>query len=134
MHGAPETLTDLPAHVLIGADRDPIFQLGLERLGGPLPRRSFRLRCDSEAAQISALRQGLGIAFCQTGIAARDPDLIQVLPKQVRFFLDCWLVTHNDLRMMRRVRLVQDHLAQVLPGLFARRPAVLTASRTPAST
>jgi hypothetical protein len=45
-----------------------------------------------------------------------------VLDELVRFELDCWLTTHEDLRAVRRVRLVRDHLEQVLPRLFGRRP------------
>jgi DNA-binding transcriptional LysR family regulator len=120
-HGTPVAVTDLPAHILIGSDRDPTFLAGIEQLGGPLTRRDFRLRCDSEVAQIAALRQGLGIAFCQAGVASRDLNLVPVLREQIRFALDCWLVTHEDLRLLQRVRLVADHLARDLPKLFDRR-------------
>jgi DNA-binding transcriptional LysR family regulator len=59
-HGTPSALEDLRSHILIGADRDPTFLAALNQFGGLLSRRNFRLRCDSEAAQIAALRQGSG--------------------------------------------------------------------------
>ena len=120
--GTPREIGDLRDHVLIGADRDPAFLNALKTLGGDLTRRSFRLRCDSEAAQLSALRGGLGIAVCQTGIAARDANLMPVLPDQVGFSLDCWLAVHDDLRAVHRIRLLHEHLARELPRLFARKP------------
>lgn len=119
--GMPESLADLAAHLLIGPDRDPAARAALAAATG-LPERALRLRCDSEAAQLAALRAGLGIAACQTGVAARDPGLVPVLPGQVRFTLDCWLAMHDDLRGVARIRLVRDHLAAALPVLFARSP------------
>ncbi len=121
-HGSPQEPGDLRGHLLIGADRDPAFLAALEAFGGAMTRRSFRLRCDSEAAQLAALREGIGIAICQRGIAARDPDLVPVLAGQVSFRLGCWLVMHDDLRAVRRIRMVYDHLGKCLPRMFKRQP------------
>lgn len=121
--GTPRSAGDLAGHVLIGADTDAAFLGAMAGLPGRLGRRSFRLRTDSEAAQLAAIRQAVGIGVCQWGIAMRDPRLVPVLPDEVRLVLDCWLATHGDLRAVRRIRLVQEHLARVLPGLFGRKPS-----------
>lgn len=118
--GTPQGVDDLRDHVLIGSDRNPAFLAAVQSFDGQLARRSFRLRCDSGAAQLSALRSGLGIAVCQVGIAAREESLVRVLPDRVGFKLDCWLAIHDDLRAVRRVRLVHDHLKNELPRLFRR--------------
>ncbi|GAB1479486.1 LysR family transcriptional regulator [Paracoccaceae bacterium] len=114
-HGRPTALADLSGHRLIGPDRDAASISFLEGLDPALSRRSLRLRCDSEAAQLSALRAGMGIGICQRGIAARDASLEPVLPQSFRFPMECWLVTHDDLRHVRRIRLLFDHLASTLP-------------------
>jgi DNA-binding transcriptional LysR family regulator len=79
----------------------------------------LRLRCDREAAQLNALRAGLGIGAAQAGVARACPDLRPVLADSFAFRLDCWLAMHEDLRGSARVRLVFDHLAAHLPAALA---------------
>lgn len=116
--GRPASLRDLAAHTVIGPDHDKAALAGLEAFGGLLGRSDLRLRTDSEAAQMAAVRAGLGIGVLQVGIAARDPMLEPVLADTVRWTLDAWLVLHDDLRRLPLVRLVADHLAAVLPAVL----------------
>ena len=116
-HGTPATLGALADHVLIGPDGDPMALEGFAKAG--IPRRLIRLRCDREAAQLNAIRAGLGIGVMQAGIARRDPDLRPVLAGHVAFTLECWLVLHADLRQSARVRLLADHLAAHLAQAMA---------------
>jgi DNA-binding transcriptional LysR family regulator len=57
------------------------------------------------------LRAGFGIGICQTGIARRDPDLLPVLAKQFKVEMEVWIVMHNDLKRISRMRLMFDHLS-----------------------
>ena len=59
-------------------------------------------------------RGGVGFGVCQNRLAARDPDLVAVLPDAFHFDLDTWIVMHEDLRRVRRVRLVYEALAKGL--------------------
>ncbi|HEY1707406.1 MAG TPA: LysR family transcriptional regulator [Rhizomicrobium sp.] len=117
-HGVPKTFDDLQRHTIIGFDRDAS---ALRSVGGafPVTREVFALRSDSEHAQLAALRAGFGIGGVQAGIAARDPNLVRVLPDAVRFSLEMWLAMHEDLRTNRRVRLLFDHLARSLEAYAA---------------
>ncbi len=112
-HGLPKSFDELATHAVIGFDRDTA---SLRSVSGtfPVTRDVFALRSDNDHAQLAALRAGFGIAAIQAGIAARDNDLVPVLPEQVRFGLEMWLVMHEDLRMNRRVRLLFDHLSNAL--------------------
>jgi DNA-binding transcriptional LysR family regulator len=109
-HGTPHSAVDLARHAIIGFDRDAasVRWLGTEP---PVKRDLFALRTDDDQAQLNALRAGFGIGGCQAGIAARDPNLLVVLPGELGFRLEMWLVMHQDLRSSRRVRLLFDHLA-----------------------
>jgi DNA-binding transcriptional LysR family regulator len=60
------------------------------------------------------LRAGVGIGGCQTAIAARMPELIRILPSEITFKLEMWLVMHQDLKGTRRVRLLFDFLRKRL--------------------
>jgi DNA-binding transcriptional LysR family regulator len=112
--GIPRTIAELRQHRLIGFDHDDTSfrAVGVSRL--PISRETFGFRSDSDLAQLAALRAGVGIAGCQIRISARDDQLVPVLPMEVRFRVELWLVTHKDLRATRRVRLLFDHLAKGL--------------------
>ena len=113
-HPAPQSVEDLARHALIGFDRDASYARLAERLEFPFHREAFALRCDSDLAQLAALRAGFGIGVCQLGIARRDRHLVPVLPSALVFPMEAWLVMHRDLRASRRVRLVYDHLGAEL--------------------
>lgn len=110
-HGVPTTLAQLRAHPIIGFDRaDPY----LTRAAGALhlDREMFALRVDNDLAALAALRAGFGLGVCQAPIAARDPDLIRVLEREISFDLDFWVVMHGALKGFARMAAVFDHLAQ----------------------
>lgn len=110
-HGYPERLEDLMHHALIGFDRTPPFANLLKALPMPVTRELFAFRCDTDLAQLAALRAGFGIGMCQAGIARRDPDLLPLLSKQFAVEIEIWIVMHNDLRRSARMRSMFDHLA-----------------------
>lgn len=118
-HGLPTTIEAIADHPLIGFDRDEASLRSLESAAAFLHRDRFAFRCDSDLAQLAALRAGYGLGGCQLGIAADEPDLVPVLP-DVRFELEMWLAMHEDLRTVARVRVLYDFLADSL-GAYVRR-------------
>lgn len=107
--GAPARLAQLREHVLIGGDRERGLIDALGAAGLAMAPRDFTLRTDSDLAALAAVRAGLGIGICQVPLAARPPALRRVLPA-LGFTLDAWVVMHEDLRSVRRVRTVFAHL------------------------
>jgi DNA-binding transcriptional LysR family regulator len=113
-HGLPHAPSDFSHHRLIGFDRDMHILRTTGGAAARLQRKDFAIRTDSIAAQIAMLRAGLGITACQVNVARRDPNLVPVLAKDMSFQGEVWLVTHPDLKSVRRVRLLFDHLARRL--------------------
>ena len=113
-HGVPKNLDELRQHAIVGFDNDASAIRSFRQTGLPITRALFAFRSDNDHAQLAALRSGFGIAGCQKRIAARDPELVAILPGAFRFELEMWLVMHEDLRASRRVRLLYDHLAEAL--------------------
>jgi DNA-binding transcriptional LysR family regulator len=110
-YGLPADLRDLANHSLIGFDTEtPAIRGMLARVAG-VRRAMFALRSDSDLAQLAAIRAGYGIGICQAALAARDPDLVRVLPGHFEFALDTWLAMHENLRSSRQCRVVFDALA-----------------------
>lgn len=117
--GAPRDVQSLVAdHEMVGEDRGTAIIDALGRLTDEAGRMRFRYRSDSEAAQLAAIRAGIGIGVCQRPLGRADPVLQQVLP-DVTVGLDIWLVTHADLRGQRRIRALIEHLAGALAAFAA---------------
>lgn len=110
--GAPATLSELAMHDVIGPDRSRVDLAFAESLGSAFVRERLVLRTDSHPAQLAAARAGLGIAVAQVPIGTRDPALIRILPDHQVAVLDTWIVTHENLSQVPRVRAVFDALAQ----------------------
>jgi DNA-binding transcriptional LysR family regulator len=99
---------------LIGFDEDVSILKSFGGIAAQMTRENFAFRTDNVTAQLALLRAGAGIGACHTEVAAGDADLVPVLPKQVRFEREVWLVMHADLRKVRRVRSLYDHLRNEL--------------------
>lgn len=110
-HGTPAALEDVNRLPLIGYESETNSIRALKAMGLTLRREDFIYRTDNDLAQLAAIRGGVGIGVCQSRLAARDPDLVAVLPDAFHFDLDTWIVMHEDLRRVRRVRLVYEALA-----------------------
>lgn len=118
--GLPEAVADLAHHRLIGFDVDSTSFSAIGETGLGVTRDTFGFRTDSDPAQLAALRAGVGIAGCQHQIAARDNQLVPILPDKIGFRLEIWLGMHEDLRATQRVRLMFDHLAKELASYVGR--------------
>ena len=116
--GTPRTLADLKDHDLIGYDVEtPAIRAAVQQYPA-LSRDAFALRVDSDVAQLAAIRAGFGIGICQTVVAARQPDLVRVLPDAFHMALETWIVMHEDLRGNARCRAVFDALVEGLSGII----------------
>lgn len=109
--GWPRTMNELAEHDIIGPDRHSAdLKLGATVIP-ELGAMRYALRTDCHPARIAAARAGLGITVVQVPIGRRDPGLRRVLPDANVAKLDTWIVTHEDLRAVAKVRAVFDHLA-----------------------
>lgn len=113
-HGTPASLADLAQHALIGFDKETPF-VRAARKNFPLWNRdNFAVRTDSDMAQMALIRAGCGIGVCQVNLAARDPNLVQVLPGSIPLALETWLTMHEDLRHNPRCKVTFDALLKGL--------------------
>jgi len=111
-HGLPAGLQELGGHILIGYDKDETVTRGVTLDGLRITRDLFRYRVDNDLAQWQALLAGVGIGGCQEKLAARNPDLVAVLPGKIRLRYGVWLVMHEDQRDNRRIKLLFDFLGE----------------------
>ena len=114
LHGQPQSVAALRSLPLVGFEHEPSAVRDLRRQVLGLRREDFTFRSDSHLAQLAAIRAGAGAGFCQMALARRTPELVQLFANTIAYDLEIWLAMHEDLRPVRRVRLVFDHLAQAL--------------------
>lgn len=111
-HGRPMSLTERPGHSLVGFDTMPSQSRGIVA-EVEVGRDLFDIRTDSDLAQLALIRAGAGIGACQRQLAERL-GLVSVLPTALRFTMETWVVMHEDLKPVRRVRRVFDALVEGL--------------------
>jgi len=112
--GRPTSLEEARRLPLIGYETETIGVRAVKAMGLDMRVEDFAFRTDNDVAQLAAIRAGLGLGICQIGLAARDPMLERVLPEIFSFDLETFVVTHEDLKEVRRVRLVFDALVSGL--------------------
>src|SRR6185312_1450340 len=110
----PTRPEDMAEHVLVGFDKETPAVRGLRASGLTVSRDIFSFRSDSGLAQLAAVRAGYGIGSCPYGVLRREPELIPVLPQDIRFALETWVVMHEDERANERLRLMFRHLVAAL--------------------
>ncbi len=112
--GRPRTLEDARRMPLIGYDTETIGVRAVKAMGLDIRPEEFAFRTDNDVAQLAAIRAGLGLGICHVGLGLRDPLLERVLADSFAFDLETFVVTHEDLKDVRRVRLVFDALVEGL--------------------
>jgi DNA-binding transcriptional LysR family regulator len=111
-HGRPLTLEDRSGHTIVGYDHVPSYA-GRVISDLAITRELFDIRSDNDLAQLAMIQAGAGIGACQLALAKRL-DLVAVLPGMFGFPMETWIVTHEDLKAVRRVRIVFDALVEGL--------------------
>ncbi len=111
--GAPpiRSRADLGAQRFVGYIPDMIFDKELDYLaeaGG----EAARLASNSVAVQLAWVRQGAGIAVVHDFALPSAPELVRVLPGEVRLTRAFWLIRHADDRRVGRLNRVAELIAQ----------------------
>lgn len=109
--GVPTSVEDLMNHDLIGPDRSRSDLALAEARGASFARARYVLRSDSHPAQLAATRAGVGIGVTQVPLGESDPRLVRVLPNFEVHTLETWVVMHENLSRVPRVRALFDALA-----------------------
>lgn len=112
--GRPSSLFEAKALPLVGFETETAGVRAIKAASGlDLDSDDFTFRADSDLAQLAAIRAGIGVGFCQVGLATRDPLLERIVP-DLAIDLETFVVTHEDLRDVRRIRIVFDALVEGL--------------------
>lgn len=108
-HGIPLEPSDLKDHRLIGYVEDMILTSSLNYTGEITKDWRSTLEFASALAQTEAVRAGGGIGVLHAFIANQDPNLKPLLPN-CRIERSYWLLTHESIRNLRRIKVVSDFI------------------------
>ncbi|WEJ98894.1 MAG: LysR family transcriptional regulator [Candidatus Sphingomonas phytovorans] len=122
-HGTPKTFEEVRALGIIGVEHDNAVLRALQTRYA-ISFADFIFRTDSDLAQVAAIRAGIGIGICQVPLAARDPALVRLLPDTFNIDLDTWVVMHEDMRGVARIKTTFDYLAGGLTDYLRAQPSV----------
>lgn len=116
-NGLPRSMAALKEHPIIGGGGGkvwPMYRRWLQRHG---LEDGVVLEHGSTSGLLSAIRSGLGMAVLPSLMADRDPELVQVVPPPEGDGMELWLLTHERVRHVPRVRAVMDFLGDRLQRL-----------------
>jgi DNA-binding transcriptional LysR family regulator len=115
-HGLPQGEADFAGHRFVVADNETARAPFYVWLRDRVPADRMFFRSTEAAASDQAVRSGAAIGFLSVLDAARDPDLIEVLPTRPDWDSHLWLVTHVDLHRTRKVQALLQHLKDAAKG------------------
>jgi DNA-binding transcriptional LysR family regulator len=109
-HGLPGSEAELAQHQFIGPEspdnRAPFYRW----LRDKVPAEAIAFRITEPAANLEALKAGLGLGFCTSHFASQNPDLVQVFAPRTEWAAPLWIVTHVDLHRTLKVQSFLTHL------------------------
>lgn len=120
--GRPDSPDDLKAYPFVGFDRNEDALPYFREMGFEIGLDCFRISANRGPAIMAYVLEGLGITPLTHDIASLYPELEIVLPDQLKSLdVPIWLVTHQELKTSRRIRLVFDLLAEELTAILKTR-------------
>lgn len=113
--GPFETPEDVAKADFVGMSNDETELLDfMQNWGINITDKNIRVLSDSGLSSWEMARQGLGLSPMTDDVAAHFPEMQMLLPDHAAIPVPYWLTTHRELHSSRRIRLVYDHLAEVL--------------------
>ena len=107
-------LKDLCEHKFIGYIDDLIDFPELKYLSDLGKNIKVIFRSNSLRAQIKAVNQGVGLALLHTFIAKKQKNLRIILEDEINISREYWIVVHEDLINLKRIRVVMEFLRRII--------------------
>ena len=109
-NGVPRTRAELSKHAIIGGGGGKLwlhYEAWLRSLG---LEDQVAMHHSTSTGLLSGVRSGVGLAVLPCIVADAEPDLVRCLPPRDDHKRSMWLLTHDRVRHMPRIRTVIDFL------------------------
>lgn len=110
--GMPASPADLRHHKLAGYVPDLVYAEELDYLHDVMKGARLGMASSNLIAQLQMTLAGAGICVLPRFLAAPEPELVRVLPDDVRLTRTLWLIVHDDIRELAAVRHCLDFLTE----------------------
>ncbi len=112
--GIPQRRSDLREHAFVTYVDELISVPHVRWLPDIVQNPRTRFTCTSLVAQYEAACAGAGLAMLPHFMACRAPQLVRVMSADINLVRDWWLVVHQDLQRVPRIRALIDFIAEVM--------------------
>ncbi len=113
--GPIETVKDLARADFVGVGDDAeLVEFMRSTWDLPISLSNIRVAGESGGAGWEMARMGMGVVPMSEDLARSYPDMVRVLPQLAPVKVPYWLTTHRELHSSKRIRVVFDHLVDVL--------------------
>lgn len=109
-HGEVAGRSQLTQHRWVGYIEDLMWSSELDYLGEISASLAPHIRISNVISQVQAVAAGVGLGVLPCFLARREPELVRVLPDEIRLTRSYWLLTHADARDLVRVQAVADFI------------------------
>lgn len=113
-HPAIEEVGSVRDHPLVWYIDEMIDMPELRYLDQVIAGAATAFRSSSIVAQQAAVANGFGLGLLHVFAAEQDPRLVRILPAAVEVRRSYWLVIHEDLQRVPRIRAVADFLGEIV--------------------
>jgi len=108
--GVPESIAALEDHAFITYVDELVSVPHVRWLPDVIKAPKVRFTSTSVVSQYEAACAGAGLAMLPHFMAARRPGLVRILPAEINLIRDWWLVVHQDLQTVPRIRAMTDFI------------------------
>jgi DNA-binding transcriptional LysR family regulator len=115
-YGVPSGPEDFCNHKFVGHDDENARAAFMKWMWANVPESAITFRMNNGNSMHKAILAGAGIGFVTTGVAARQPGMIQVMEPQPEWTAHLWLVTHVDLHRTTKVQAFLSFLKEHSKG------------------
>lgn len=105
-HPAIATPEDLPSHRFVSYIDDLLHFPELDVLQHVVPEGTTALQSSNLVAQLRATLGGAGLCVLPAFLGQQEPGLVRVLPERIKLSRSLWLIVHQDLSPLARIKAV----------------------------
>lgn len=110
---------DLPSHRFVSYIGELLHFPELDFLQHVAPGGATSLESSNLVAQLKATLAGAGLCVLPAFLAQEEPGLVRVLPDEVRLTRSLWLIVHQDLTELARIKAVLRFVRDEVEGARA---------------
>ena len=113
-HGIPASAEDLGQHGVLGIDPQAFGGPVIDWARTAIPRSSILVHQNSVSMMYMSVRSGLGVGLVPDFVARTDREMVHCFDPKIDMSYEIWLLTHERLRNVPRVRAVLDFMTEYL--------------------